>query len=135
MERKKAIGIVGMTSITTVLLLGACGGGNSSTDAKGDVSVTACTIGSVESVDVDKETEQTKQVPTATVQVTNPTSGTADYAITVEFKSKDGSTTFKTGEGAVNGVPAGQSKTGTVQSTDVAEGEVTCTVKEVLRAG
>ena len=109
--------------------------GGSSTDAKADVSVTSCTVSALESVDVDTESEETEQVPTATVEVKNPTGATANYEITVEFKSKDGSQTFEAGDGAVTGVPAGQSKTGTVQSTDSAEGGVTCTVTEALSAG
>lgn len=55
----------------------------------------------LESVDVDTESEETEQVPTATVEVKNPTGATANYEITVEFKWKrTAAETFEAGDGA-----------------------------------
>ncbi len=71
--------------------------------------------------------------PEATLKVVNNSDKPSDYMIEVTFESKDGSTSFGTGNAFIQNLKPGQSKTEKVTGFEDAEGKIKCSVSSVDR--
>lgn len=106
------------SSTTTVLSHQAASSANPAVD---DVTISKCDLTSV------------LHDPEATVAVTNHSSKTSDYIITVAFENPDGSQ-FGTGTAVVNALAAGQAGSDTASTLkDGAPKGFTCKVVDVTR--
>lgn len=88
-----------------------------------DVAITACA-----------DSENGFLGPEATLTITNNSSKTSNYIITIAFESPDGATQIDTGSAFVNNLGPGQSTTKTASSLQTDRGqEFVCRVADVSR--
>ncbi|CAO5186465.1 conserved exported hypothetical protein [Frankia sp. AiPs1] len=86
-----------------------------------DVAITACAA------------DPTTSFAEAKVTVTNHSSKTSNYAITIAFESQDGKTQIGTGLVAVTNLAPGQQSPQDANSLVAATGPFTCKVAEITR--
>jgi hypothetical protein len=72
------------------------------------------------------------QMPSAKVKITNHSSKSSNYMVSIEFLDKSGT---RVAEGVVvaNNLGAGKSSVQTAQGTEIVKGTITCRVSDVTR--
>lgn len=122
--------VVGVATIATA---GACGSSKAKSSDNGSKSVQAAGSGAADVALGACSNDSTLNLGEAQVTITNHTSKTSNYLVTIAADSADGKTQIGTGNASAENLQAGQSTTVKAQFTEAIPAGAVCKVAQVDR--